>query len=52
MTIIYSRMVIMTVKKFLLYLRYSKKKPVDISAERWYAMCLQYHNNKEVFENE
>ena len=43
---------IMTVKKFLLRLRYTNKKPLDISAARWYAMVKQYNNNKEVFENE
>ena len=50
---------IMTVKKFLLYIRFaprergcSFKKPLDISAARWYAMVQQYYNNKEAFENE
>lgn len=50
---------IMTVKKFLLYIRFaprergcSFKKPLDISSGRWYAMVQQYYNNKEAFENE
>ena len=50
---------IMTVKKFLLYIRFaprergcSFKKPLDISSGRWYAMVQQYYNNKDAFENE
>jgi len=42
---------IMTVKKFLLRLRYTSKRPLDISSGRWYAMLRQYNNNKEAFKN-
>jgi len=40
----------MTVKRFLFYIRYDCKRPLDISAARWYAMVKQYNNNKEAFE--
>ena len=44
---------IMTVKRFLFFIRYGRVlPPVDIYPARWYAMCKQYRNNKEVFENE
>ena len=42
----------MTVKKFLLYLRYSSKRPLDITSGRWYAMVRQYNNNKEALQND